>query len=238
MLSTCHPRVSRRDSTWNGPFDAAGEVPPGAEHEADERADQEPAPRATEPEDRDQGDRPELGHHGEPERGAAELLPILAEQRERPRGEGDRDEIEPQVDEAEQRQPDQQVRRRDPAPPPPGHRRGRREVGDEREDRDPCDGAADRATREHPVDRRLDRHELDREVPVGDRGRGGDPEGAPDIGVHRADRGGPQDDHGEDDDADPDQRPHQAGGRTLQEAGPLGWGVRHLGLNRSLPRGR
>jgi hypothetical protein len=37
---------------------------------------------------------------------------------------------------------------------------------------------------------------------------------------------------------DRDEARQQAGGRTLQEAGPLGWGVRHLTLNRILPRCR
>ena len=113
----------RNDSTWNGRLGTAGQVPPRAEHQTHQRAGEESAPCSTEREDRHQHERPELGHHREPERDAAELLAPSVQQRERPRRQRDRDEVEPQVEERQQRQSEEQVGRRLPPSPAPRQRR-------------------------------------------------------------------------------------------------------------------
>ena len=145
---------------------------------------------------------------------------------ERPRGKGHRDQIEPEIDERQEREPEQHVDGGGTSTPSPRERGRGGEVREEGQDGDPDGGRGRPVTPDRAIGRRFQRHRGDGEVPVGGRGRRRDPLGVKHLDVGHGTPSGTEDHECEDRDADDHQQGRQCGS-ARSDAARVGRTVGH-----------
>jgi len=154
MLSADHPRQADHEADGSG----GRKRPPSPPHEQHRRDRQ----------------RPELQHHRRPEGDAAAHVVPAFDERDTPRRERDRHEVEPLIQERQQRHAQHQIDRSRSSTPSPPHGRGRGQIRDERDERQPDRRGLGTAPADQLHREVLREHVFDGEIAIRRAGRGGD----------------------------------------------------------------
>ena len=126
MLSADHPRALRNDTTSDRPLRTTGKEPRQADHEADGGGGRKRSPSPLHEHHRRDRQRPDLQHHRRPEGDAAAHVVVAAfDERDTPRCDRDRHEVEALIQERQEWHPQHQIDRSRWSTPSPPHGRGR-----------------------------------------------------------------------------------------------------------------